>query len=624
MLNSLRNSAGSWIAKILLGLLIISFAIWGIGDIFRGGGRQTLAEVGDKEISPEEFQRSYRNQIAMLSNRLGRQLTSQEARAFGIGQSVLQNLIGTTAIDIHAASLGVGISDEAIAAAIQSEPTFEGAGGKFDRQRFQEILRDIGLSEPGFVAVQREEMIRQQVASALSEGAYVPQTLLDAIYHYRNDERVLKYFVVKPADAGDAATPDEGALKAYYDENKVRYRAPEYRKISMLPLTTEAIKDTIAIKDDELKAHFEATKSRYSTPERRNIQQLVFDDVAAARAAAEKLAKGADFVELGKELGMKENDINLGSFAKDKLADKTLAEAAFALEKNKISEPIESFATRLIRVTEITPGSEKTFDEVKKEVRDDLAKEKARDELQKLYDDVEDARAGGENVAEAAQKLNLPHAEYTLDRNGNGQDGKTVEALSGARAAINLIFESDVGVENSPVAKDDGYLFIDVIEVIPDRQKTFEEVKDAVTAAWSDEEARKRVRAKAEALVGKAKGGGAIDNVAKETGAEVSTTQALKREASPKALPRTAVSLAFTLPENGFGHVQMPDGKSQAVIQVTEVKKAPPLEEKQADALRAELRQSMRVDILSQYVGGLQQDYGVRVDNQAISALLGQ
>lgn len=203
MLNSLRKSAGSWVVKIFLGLLILSFAIWGIEGIFLGGANQNLAEVGGRKISAEEFQRNYRNQLNLVSNQLGRQLTDQEARSFGIAQSVLQNIISTTAIDIHAEELGLGISDEAIANAIQNEPTFKGAGDKFDPRRFDEILRNINMSEQGFITLQREEMVREQIASTLSRSAFVPKTLLDAMNHFRNDERVLKYFVVKPEVAGE-------------------------------------------------------------------------------------------------------------------------------------------------------------------------------------------------------------------------------------------------------------------------------------------------------------------------------------------------------------------------------------------------------------------------------------
>jgi peptidyl-prolyl cis-trans isomerase D len=259
MLDALRRSAGSWVVKVLLGLLVVSFAVWGVGDIFRMGGQTYLAEVGSRSITPQAFQRDYQNQIAMVSNQLGRQLTTQEARSYGIGQRVLENLIGTTAIDIHADKLKLGISDEAVATAIKAEPSFNGANGEFDPQRFQEVLRTVGMNEPGFIALQREEMKRQQLVGALSRGAFVPNTLLDAANHYANDERVLKYFVLPPASVGEVTPPDDAALTAYYNDNKASYMAPEYRKAGVLMLTPDGIKDTITLTDEDVKAAFEST-----------------------------------------------------------------------------------------------------------------------------------------------------------------------------------------------------------------------------------------------------------------------------------------------------------------------------------------------------------------------------
>ena len=228
MLNALRSSAGSWFVKILLGILVLSFAAWGAGGIFRQGigGRQYIAEVGGREISPQQFQRTYENQIAMVSNQLGRKLTTAEARSYGLGQRVIDNLIGTTALDIHAHKLHLGISEATVEDTIKNEPSFQGPDGKFDAQRFQEVLRNNGLNETRFVALQREEMVRGQIIDPLSRGAFVPKTLLDAANHFRNDERVLKYFVLPPQAAGTVEAPDDSVLKTYYEENKTNlYRA---------------------------------------------------------------------------------------------------------------------------------------------------------------------------------------------------------------------------------------------------------------------------------------------------------------------------------------------------------------------------------------------------------------
>ena len=624
MLDSLRNSAGSWFVKILLGVLVLSFAVWGVGDIFSGVGRQKLAEVGGREISPALFQRTYENQIAMVSNQLGRRLTSTEARSYGLGQRVIDNLIGTTAIDIHAEGMRLGITETAVADAIKTEASFQGPDGKFDPARFQQVLRENGLNEPRFVALQREEMVRGQVIGALSRGAFVPATLLDAANHYRNDERVLKYFVLPAAAAGSVEAPDDTVLKAYYEDNKTSYTAPEYRKFGVLALTPDAIKESITLSDEDVKASFEATKQRYSTPERRTIQQLLFKDMAAAREAHQKLTEGADFTKLAQEIGMKEGDVALGTFTKSQLADKKIAAAAFGLEKDKVSEPIDSFSPVILKVTEIAPGSEKTFDEVKDQVRDALAKTRGGEEISKLYDSIEDERASGSKIAEAAQKLNLKYASYTVDRRGAGQDGKPLEGIAANRDIVKLAFESDVGVENNPVSLPEGYAFIEVQEVTPERQKSFEDVREEVKTAWITDETRKRVRQKADEMVAKAKGGATIEAMAQEAGAEIVAAPAVKRDGTVQGLPRTATSLAFSLAKDDFGSVQMPDRKAQAVLQVTEVKPAAPLDEKQAEELREEIRRGMGADILAQYVGGLQKAYGVQVNSSAISSLIGQ
>ncbi len=623
MLNSLRNSAGSWFVKILLGILVLSFAAWGAGGIFRQVGRQHLAEVGGREITPQQYQRTYDNQIAMVSNQLGRRVSSAEARAYGIGQRVMENLIGTTAVDIHAHKLDLGISEAAVAEAIKAEPTFQGANGKFDDQRFQEVLRNNGLNEQRFVALQREEMVRGQIIGALNRGAFVPKTLLDATNHFRNDERVLKYFVVPPPAAGTVEAADDSVLKTYFDDNKTSYTAPEYRTIGVLALTPDTIKDTMTISDEDVRASYEATKQKYATPERRTIQQLIFKDMAAAQDAHKKLAEGADFDKLGQDIGMKESDMALGTFTKDQLADKKLANAAFGLDKDKVSEPIDSFSPVIVKVTDIAPATQKTFDEVKDEVRDALAKSRAGEEISKLYDKVEDERAGGAKLTEITQKLNLKYATYTIDRRGAGKDGKPLGGIASNRDLVKLVFESDVGVENNPVSVGDGYGFVEVLEVTPERQKKFEEVRDEVKTAWTTDEIRKRLRQKADELVAKAKGG-AIEPIAQEVGAQVATSPTIKRDGTVQGLPRTATSLAFTLAQGDFGTVQMPDHMSQGIIQVAEIKPAPPLDEKQAEALRDELRRSIGVDLVSEYVGGLQKDYGVWINNNAVSTLLGQ
>ncbi len=624
MLDTLRKNASSWMVKILLGLLVLAFAAWGVGDIFRGFDRQKFAEVGGREISQQEFQRSYQNQLALISRQIGRQLTTSEARSLGLSRRVLQNLVGSTAIAIHADELGLGLTEKAVIDDIAAFQAFHGSDGKFDRRRFEEALREAGLSEAGFVLMHRRELIRGQITSTLGEGIHVPKTLLDAINHYENDQRVLKYFVLPAEAAGKIEAPGDDVLKKYYEEHKSAFQAPEFRKISMITVSSDTLKDAIPITDEEIKASYEATKKKYVIPERRTIEQLLFKDKAAAEKAARKLAKGADFLKLGKELGLKETDIKLGTFAREKLADPKIAEAAFALKKNRPSAVIEGFSPVILRVTEIKAGSQRTLEEVKEEVRTALLKDRATQEIGKLYDKIEDARAGGSTLAEIAKELKLKYEEPVLDRKGRDTTGKPIESLASMPDVVKLTFDSDVGVENNPVTMRDGYVFVDVREVIPERQKPFDEVKDEVKKAWTDAEIIKRMDKKSDELLAKANAGESIEALAKSAGAKVTQTPTLKRGGAQPGLPLTAIAQAFALPDKGFGSARTPNRKSRAIFQVVEIKPAPPVDEKQAQKLTAEIRRGMTNDALAQYVTGLQNAYGVSINTKAVPGLSGQ
>ncbi len=624
MLDTLRKNASGWLVKILLGLLIIAFAAWGVGDIFRGFGRQKFAEVGGREITPAEFERSYQNQLSLISRQLGRHLTTSEARSLGLHQRVLQNLVGSTAIAIHADKLGLGISEKTVIDDITGYPAFQGADGKFDRKRFIQVLYDSGLSEAGFVSLHRQEMIRDQVTRTLGEGVYVPRTLVDAVNHFQNDQRVLKYFILTAEAAGKIEAPGEDVLKKYYEEHKSDFTAPEFRKISLIVVSSDTLKDAIPITDEEIKASYEASKKKYAVPEKRSIEQLIFKDKADAEDAARKLAKGAEFLKLGKELGLKEADIKLGAFTREKLADPKIAEAAFALKKNKPSAVVEGFSPVILRVTEITPGSQRALDEVKEEVRTALLKGRATQEIGKLYDKIEDARAGGKTLAEIAKELKLKYEEPVLDRQGRAMTGEPLESLNKLQPVIKLTFDSDVGVENNPVSLPDGYAFVDVREVIPERQKPFDEVKDEVRKRWTDAEITRRLDKKSDELLAQANAGESIEKLAKSAGAKVTQTPPLKRGSAQPGLPLTAIAQAFALADKGFGSARTPDRKSRAIFQVVAIKPAPPLDEKQAVKLAAEIQSGMTNDALAQYVNGLQNAYGVSINTKAIPGLSDQ
>ena len=351
MLDTLRRGAGSWIAKIFIGLLVLSFAVWGIADIFRGYGSTNLAKVGDSEISTETYRLAYQNEIRTFSRRLRQQLTNEQARALGLDQRVLALLIGEAAMDAHAKSLNLGITKKAVATEIVNTPALQDSAGAFSQARFQQLLRSTGFSEQGFIEQRRLETIRAQLSGALLSDITPPTTMLSASYNFSEETRKLRYFILPRSAVGKIAEPSEEQLRDYYKSQPVAFTAPEYRKVAFLVLSPKVIKDKIVVKDEEITEAFEARRSTYITPERRQILQITYPDALAAKAAAEKIKNEQDFINAAKARGFEKEDISLGLLSKTQMADTIIAEAAFALEAGKVSKPVTgNLATVLVFV----------------------------------------------------------------------------------------------------------------------------------------------------------------------------------------------------------------------------------------------------------------------------------
>lgn len=628
MLEQMRKGAGTWIAKIFIGLLVLSFAVWGIADIFGGYRFGALATVGDVEISEDEFRQAFERERQVLSQRLGRPLTLDQARAIGLDRQVLNRLIGGAAIDGHVRNLGVGISDEAIAAEIRRNPNFQDASGNFSRTIFEQVLRNNGLTEAGYVLLARRDANRQQVTGALVNEVLVPKVLLSAVNRYQNETRILRYFLLPKSAIGEIADPSDQAIKEYYEANKASFKAPEYRKVALLIVTPETIGDKVKVTDEEIKRAYEANIGKYRSPEKRRIQQISFPDRESAEAAKKKIEDGTDFLAVAKERGFSEADIDLGLVAKSGLGDAAVADAAFAAEKDQVVGPIVGkLGTFLIRVTAIEPEVVRTLDEVRDEIRAALVKDRAGEVILDIHDVVEDKRAEGSTLAEIAKDNKLEYLEVAaVDRSGNDPAGNAAAEVPAVTGLLPAIFDSDVGFEADPVQTgDDGFVWFNVEGITPERQKPLEEVRAQVIAQWKQAELRKALSKRAAEMVEQGRSGATIEALAEEIDAEVKTTKPFKRNGTPEGLPRTAVSQAFALALNAFSSAATEGDEGRVIFQLTEIdtpKGAPPKEV--AEALTEQLTSGIENDLLLQYVAGLRNAYGVTVNEAVFNRVTGR
>jgi len=267
---------------VVMGVLIISFGVWGIADIFRGFGQSTLATIGHTEISINEFRQLYTDKLQQIGRQFGRPLTMDQARAFGLDRQVLQQTLAEAALDEEARRLGLGQSDAETMRMIFSDPNFKGVNGSFDPARFQAVIRQFGFSEQRYVADQRKVSLRRQIAGTISAGIEPPKAMIEALSRFQNEQRSIEYVKLDAAQAGTIDPPSPETLASYFDDHKTQFRAPEYRKLAFVVINPEEIGKWSEVSDEDAKKVFEQRRDKIGTPEKREVSQMVFPNAEEA------------------------------------------------------------------------------------------------------------------------------------------------------------------------------------------------------------------------------------------------------------------------------------------------------------------------------------------------------
>lgn len=629
MLDGMRAASQNWLGRtimgLVMGLIVVSFAIWGIGDMFRGFGAGRLVSVGDTEISSESFRFAYQNELQRLQRRFGRAVTNDQARQAGLDRQVLGRLVTEAALDQKARNLGLAMSDAEVAKAITSDPTFKDPTGAFDKARFDSILRDNGYNERAFVREQRAVYLRQELADALIGKIDAPALLVESIDRYRNETRSVEYFVLPASAAPAPAEPDAATLATFYDSHKAAFAAPEYRKIVTLTLTPATAARPDEVSDADAQKLYESVKAqRFGAPERRQVQQIVYPNEAEAQAAAEKIKNGASFDALIEERKLTPKDVDLGLVTKKEMADPAIAAAAFALKEGAVSAPTKgAFGVALLRALRIEPESVKPFAEVSAELRKEIAQERARKAVQEIHDKVEDQRASGKPLAEAAKLSGLEtRSVEAVDAQGRDKAGAAVTGVAGDTDLLTAIFKSDVGVDNEAIStRDGGYKWFEISAVEPARQRGLEEARPALLAAWRAQESQRALTQKAADLVKRIRAGEAFADIAKSEKAEVKHSPDVKRIGA-EGLDEAAIVQMFDQPVGGAGSVATQQGR--LVFHVLDSAAPDFNPDKDVNKQIAEqMKTQIGEDILSEYVKKLEADYGVRLNEASFRAATG-
>jgi len=627
MLQAMRSKAAGIVVKFLFSILVLAFAVWGIGDYsFLKKSDPTALEIGNVKVPASQLDQQYHTELDRLRRTLG-QIDPETARQFGLMDQVIQRVVYRTLLDKAAKDLGVRLGDDVVRSRVLADPQLQGPNGQFDRDRFQQILYQNNLTESGFIAMYREDFTRALVTEALSGGAHVPEAVVDRLYRYRNERRGGEAVFVPAASFPDVGKPTDADLKAVYDDNHDRFTAPEYRALTVVRVSPEDLMSHVSVTDQQIEDEYRARLPTLGTPEKREVEQLLFHDEAAAKAAYDKLKGGADFDAVAKDNKQTSDQTNLGLVTRQDLVAQ-LADSVFSLPQGGFSQPVQSpFGWHILRVSKIEAGQQPKLAEVRDQMANEVKQRLAGDAAYDASNKLEDAVNGGATVEEAAAKLGLtPVKVAAVDAHGNAPDGKPVPVLEGANDALSTAFDTTEGSDTQLLeGKKDTWFMIHVSGVTPSALKPLDAVHDQVVALWITKKQSEAAKARAEEILKAVKDGKPLDQAASAYKLTVSPVAPAVRDAGFK--PGATVSpeitaRLFSLKPNEAAVVPARDGYN--VVRLTQVVAADPKSDAAGvEQVRTQLRQQIGGDIVATYVDALRARYGVTIDHQVVDQITG-
>lgn len=621
MLQNIRNYAGSFVVKILFAILILSFFIWGIADVFRPkSGNQWAAKVGDREISQAAFDHEYQATARRVQQQLGGRLDAEAMRSLGLGRSVVNQMINRTLIQEEAAALGIGSSDDAVRKLIGEDRRFRNAEGQFDPRVLQAFIRQTGLSEQEFFAELRSELDIGAILQSVQGGAVLPAALADAIRDYATEKRTIDYVRLGFDRQRLDAEPDEATLRAYYAKHVQDYMTPELRAVTMLVVDRSAVTPQITVDDAEVKAAYDERVDEFAVPERRRFAQILASDEAAARQAVARLKEGASIEDAARAAGLGDAAVaRIGPVSENQLPADLRQPVFAAAATGVVADPVHTgLGWHVIDVLAIDAGSVRPLADVAEQLRQELIGEKAERQVVDLGNKIEDGLGRGQSLEDIAAGVGLPLRQIpALTAAGKDANDQAVPDLPSKLAAT--AFATAKG-STSDLVEDEGdqYFLVRVDEVTPAAERDFQAVAAAVTDAWRAEARRQKAEDTAAKVAERAGGTGSLADAARDFGLGVATAGPVDRSGGAElGLPQEVLRRALEGAAGQVAIVTTPDAVyvlKTAEVPVAQAAETTPAVRRQLD----EATNALKEDLLAQYLAALKLRYPVAINDAVV------
>jgi peptidyl-prolyl cis-trans isomerase D len=569
LMQSIRDHATGWIAWVIVILISIPFALWGIQEYLSPASNVAVAVVNGSEVGVNQFQRTYQRQRMQLQSLLGASFDINQLDEDRLREEALNQLINDEVVVQSALAEGLRIGDQQVGYAIEAQESFK-QNGVFDEALFEQWVRNQGYSSESFLNDLKRSMLTEQVVAGIASSAIVTKRQLDNAVRLQRQKRAFDTLTV-PAARFDDVQIEDSAVQAYYEMNQVDFVAPEQVKIKYVEVSRDAIADAVSVDDAELREVYERRKADLQTPEQRDASHILLtlpsdadeETVAKARAKLEDLKKqidgGASFKDLAREYsqdpGSARQGGSLGGISRG-VMDPSFEDAVFSLALNEVSDPVRSaFGLHLIKVDAIRASKVPSFEEVRDKMRVDYQNDKAE---QAFVDRVETlatvAFENPDSLDAAADALNLtPMVTDWMSPLAQSNSG-----IGRNPAVLAAAFNPDVlegGFNSEPVEIGPSRVIVlRIAEHRPSRQQSLDEVRERIVAILKTREARKLAADTGRALLERLRSG--EDRQAVAAQAELSWSGEAEYERNAPEVDESVLSTAFRMPRPAPGQVQ--------------------------------------------------------------------
>jgi peptidyl-prolyl cis-trans isomerase D len=619
MISQFRKYTDSWIARIFFILMAVSFVGWGIsGDLFRIMGSPTwVAKVGGQTIETQAFQAEFQRALAQQTKALPPNQEPPPGLRRQVGQQTLERMVGQLALEQELKSLRIVTPDDALAAAARAMPAFRGADGKFSKDVFTSVLRNNGYTEARFLSELRTDISQKQLLSTLSAPVPPPEAEVKPLYASEFEKRSADMASFPLDAAPEPATPDEAALKRWYENHPDSYTTPEYRRIKAIELSPESLASDIKVTDQELQAAYDEHKAEFVTPEKRSAEVISAPDEAKAKALAAKWQGGADWAAIqAAATAAGASAITQDDAPQVEYPDPDLAKAVFAAPVDTISQPVKgALGWFVVKVTKITPGKTTSFEQAKTLLKDRALASKAADLMYDRANKLDQLLGNGTSLDDLPSDLGIVGVAGTLDAQGDTQSG-TPAPIPGPvelkKAIITAAFQARQGDPpqlqevQTPSTGGSAYYALTVESVIPPGEKPYDAVKDQVLRDWKTDQRRRHQDAAATAMMTSVNGGKSFSDAATIAGVTPKLSPLVTRNQESTDIPPTLQRVLFGLKKGEATMVETPEGF--VVAQLVEIQEPNAAADKVGyDEAKSAIGKSLSNDMANVFVEAVRQ-----------------